>query len=135
MHGISTFFPQVIRRDFMQALRKKRPDSVENIILHQDNVPAHRAGDTQLTIEIQLGAEILRHPPYSPDLSPCDFALLPRLKRELRGQRFGSLEELRAATQASLASFSQEWYANTFTDWVHRHEKCIRYKGEYFEKN
>jgi hypothetical protein len=28
----------------------------------------------------------------------------------------------------------QEWYASTFRDWVRRHEKCVRVKGEYFEK-
>ena len=26
---------------------------------------------------------VLNHPPYSPDLSPCDFFLFPRLKKML----------------------------------------------------
>lgn len=125
---------QVISRDCMHALRKKRPELLENMILHQDNAPPHRAVDTRLAIEIQLGAEILSHPPYSPDLSPCDFALFPRLKRNLRGHRFESLEELRGAVQANLASFGREWYASTFADWVRRHQRCVEVGGEYFEK-
>jgi hypothetical protein len=28
----------------------------------------------------KIGAEVLPHPPYSPDLAPCDFFLFPRLK-------------------------------------------------------
>jgi histone-lysine N-methyltransferase SETMAR len=85
----------------MYILRKKRPVSIENLILHQDNAPAHRARDTQLNIQIHLGAEVLSHPPYLPDLSPCDFALFPRLKKELRGRRFDNLDELRGASNHS----------------------------------
>jgi hypothetical protein len=31
---------------------------------------------------------IVPHPPYSPDLAPCDFALFPKLKMKLKGRRF-----------------------------------------------
>ncbi|GFW51823.1 uncharacterized protein TNCV_1187551 [Trichonephila clavipes] len=34
--------------------------------------------------------EILPYPPCSPDLTPCDFWLFPRLKKPLRGKRFAS---------------------------------------------
>jgi hypothetical protein len=27
---------------------------------------------------------IIPHPPYSPDLAPCDFALFPKLKMKLK---------------------------------------------------
>ena len=30
--------------------------------------------------------EVFNHPPYSPDLSPCDFFLFPRLKKMLSGK-------------------------------------------------
>lgn len=33
---------------------------------------------------------LLRHPPYSPDLNPCDFWLFPKLKEALESLRFGS---------------------------------------------
>ena len=29
--------------------------------------------------------KVLNHPPYSPDLSPCDFFLFPRLKKMFSG--------------------------------------------------
>jgi hypothetical protein len=32
----------------------------------------------------------LEHPPYSPDLAPCDFWDFPTMKRELRGKKFRS---------------------------------------------
>ena len=40
--------------------------------------------------ELLLASEkvkVLNHPPYSPDLSPCDFFLFPRLKKMLSGNK------------------------------------------------
>jgi len=34
----------------------------------------------------EIGGTPLEHPPYSPDLAPCDFWAFPSMKRELRGQ-------------------------------------------------
>jgi hypothetical protein len=31
---------------------------------------------------------VVPHPPYSPDLAPCDFFLFPRLKSTLKGNNF-----------------------------------------------
>jgi len=35
------------------------------------------------------------HPPYSPDLAPCDLFLFPRMKKVLKGKRFADLEEVK----------------------------------------
>ena len=45
---------------------------MENVILRQYNAPAHRAGDTQLVPQIQIGVDIVSHPPWSQDLPPCE---------------------------------------------------------------
>jgi hypothetical protein len=37
-----------------------------------------------------IGGTLLEHPPYSPDLAPCDFCAFPTMKRELRGTKFRS---------------------------------------------
>ena len=34
--------------------------------------------------------KVLNHPPYSPDLSPCDFFFFPRLKKMLSGNKYTS---------------------------------------------
>jgi hypothetical protein len=34
------------------------------------------------------------HPPYSPDLSPCDFFLFPKFKFRLKGRHFGSVDNI-----------------------------------------
>jgi hypothetical protein len=37
-----------------------------------------------------IGGTTLEHPPYSPDLAPCDFWAFPTMKRELWGKTFRS---------------------------------------------
>jgi hypothetical protein len=37
-----------------------------------------------------IGGTPLEHPPYSPDLAPCDFWAFPAMKRELQGKKFRS---------------------------------------------
>ena len=36
-----------------------------------------------------MGIKTVPHPPYSLDLAPCDFWMVPRLKEKLRGRRLG----------------------------------------------
>ena len=106
---------------------------LERVILHQDNAPGHRALSTQLEISL-LGFEVLQHAPYSPDLAPMDFKVFPEIKASLRGIRFESAQELTRETQRSVASFSQEWYSDTYAKWVRRHQKCVAIAGDYVEK-
>jgi len=48
------------------------------------------------------GFELLPHPPYSPDLAPSDYWLFADLKKMLQGKRFGSNDEVIAATEGIL---------------------------------
>ncbi|GFT28764.1 uncharacterized protein TNCV_3584921 [Trichonephila clavipes] len=41
-------------------------------------------------------------PPYSPDLSPCDFFHFPKLKNHLKGHHFGTLENIQTAVTVQL---------------------------------
>jgi len=43
-------------------------------------------------------------PPYSPDLTPSDFFLFPRMKRDMKGNRYGTVEEVQAAPTRVLRS-------------------------------
>jgi len=39
-------------------------------------------------LEKVYGGTSLEHPPYSPDLVPCDFWAFPTMKKELQGKKF-----------------------------------------------
>ena len=61
------------------------------VLLLQDNSPAQTSQVT-MTSATECGFEILPHSPYSPDRTPSDFFLFPKLKYHLRGTQYGSSE-------------------------------------------
>jgi len=62
-------------------VRRKRPELWRNgWILHQDNVPAHNALSVKQFLA-NKNITVLEHPPYSPDLAPCDFYLIPKINQ------------------------------------------------------
>ena len=75
----------------------------------------------------------LHHPPYSPDLAPCDFWLFPRLKIVLKGTHFTSVEEIKATVTRLLRDIKEEDFAECFRGWQDRMQKCIDFGGDYFE--
>jgi hypothetical protein len=57
---------------------------------------------------------IIPHPPYSPDLAPCDFALFPKLKKKLKGWRFENVSDIQKESQAVLDSIKQNYFHGAF---------------------
>ncbi|EFN64908.1 Histone-lysine N-methyltransferase SETMAR, partial [Camponotus floridanus] len=58
----------------------------------------------------ELRYELLPHPPYSPDLAPCDFFLFPNMKKWLAGKKFSSNEEVIAETEAYFGEFDKSYF-------------------------
>ena len=87
---------QVLNRDLLQAMRKKREPLLQTMLFHHDNTPIHRASTTQETIN-RRSIEVLDHLPYSPDLAPCYFFLLPTPKKILKGRQFDDVADLQRA--------------------------------------
>ena len=58
------------------SLDEKRPELLnrKHIIFHQDNARLHVSLMTRQKL-LQLGWEVLIHPPYSPDIAPSNFHL------------------------------------------------------------
>ena len=117
----------------VDVIRKKRPGFERRFLLHHDNAPSHSAAITQSTLA-DLGIETLSHPPYSPDLAPCDFYLFPTIKAQLRGRKFDDVDDLPVIVRETIRRIAPEDYKNCFYSWVRRWEKCVRCAGEYFEK-
>ncbi|KAJ4426510.1 hypothetical protein ANN_27324 [Periplaneta americana] len=81
-------YVEILRR-LRDAVRRKRPEKwvEKNWFLMHDNAPAHRAIIVKNFLA-RHNITALDHPPYSPDLSPPDYFLFPRLKSHLKGRRF-----------------------------------------------
>jgi hypothetical protein len=57
---------------------------------------------------------IVPHPPYSPDLAPCDFALFLKLKMKLKGQHFETVSDIKRELQAVLDSIKENDFHSAF---------------------
>ena len=62
--------------------------------------------------------KVLNHPPYSTELSPCDFFLFPRLKKMLSGNKYTFISSLGSAIYQCLQQIPKEDYLSAFRDWV-----------------
>ena len=68
--------------------------------------------------------------PYSPDLTPADFFLFPKLKTPMRGKRFATIEEIKEKSKQVLLAIA---FQKCFDDWKKCWHKCIIFHGGYFE--
>jgi hypothetical protein len=77
-----------------ESVGRKRPKLWPDVwILHHGDAPAH---DALRVREFLAKKPIIKmdHPPYSPDLAPCDFWLYPKLKNALKGQIFAATPDI-----------------------------------------
>ena len=77
----------------------------------------------------QMGIKTVPHRPYSPDLSPCDFWLFPKL----RGCRYETIEEMKEAVTKVIDTLTQEDFLGAFQKFLERYNECIAAGGDYFE--
>jgi len=86
--------------------------------LHWDNAPVHTAM-VILEFLAKKRIKLLSHPPYSPDLTPADYFLFPKLKKELAGFTM-TQEEFKKEWEGVLRRGSREELAKAFVRWYER---------------
>ena len=74
-----------------------------------------------------MGIKAVSHPPYSPDVDPCDFCLFPKL----RGCCYETVEEMKEAVTKVIDTFTQE----DFQKLLERYNNGIAAGGDYFEED
>lgn len=126
-------YRETLRR-LRDAIRRKRPElwASGDWMLQHDNAPAHSSCLVQQFLAKHSIPKV-PHPPYSPDLAPCDFWLFPKLKYPMKGTRFYSIEEIRENTTRALKAIPKEDFLDCFKKLQYRWNKCIVSYGEYFE--
>ena len=76
-----------------------------------------------------MAIKTVAHPPYSPELAPCDFWLFPKL----RGCRYKAIEKMKEAVTKVIGTLTQEDFHGAFQKLLERYNKCIAARGENFE--
>jgi transposase len=110
------FYVEVLKR-LRERVRLARPELwTENAwILHQDNAPLHTV---LVTREFLAKNKIttMDHPPYSPDLAPCDFYLFPKVKNIMRGEHFVDADTIKRETTKLLKELTEEDMQHCFQE-------------------
>ena len=83
------FYKNSLLKKVKEFYNKKQPSKRwSGVHLLHDNASSHEVVNSFLASE---KVKVLNHPPYSPDLSPCDlFFLFPMLKKMLSGKKYTS---------------------------------------------
>ena len=76
-----------------KEIKEKRPELAtrKGVIFHEDNARPHTYLVTRKKL-LELGWEVMHHPPYSPDLAPSDYYLFRVFQNHLNGKTFDSNE-------------------------------------------
>ena len=129
----SKFYCKVLRR-LHEKLRRHRPQlwREQTWLLHHDNAPSHTSFLTHQFLAKNKIA-VIPHPPYSPDLAPCDFFLFPKMKLKLKGRRFDTIEEIQAELQRVLDTLTEKCFQEVFQKWRRQSDQCLHAGGNYFE--
>ena len=126
------YFVEVLR-EFRKRFRRKRPSLFKSgqRHFHQDNAPVHNSilVTDYLT---KMGIKTVPHPPYSPDIVPCDFWLFPKLEEKLRGCRYDTIEEMKEAVTKVIDTLTQVDFHRAFQKVLERY-MCITAGEDYFE--
>ena len=127
------FYSESVLTQLVDFYQKCRPRTgVRGIKLLHDNAPAHKSTTVQEYLK-ESGLDVLDYPPYSPDLSPCDFWLFPRLKEMLAGHGLQSRCGIGSAVYQCLQHIPKEDYWVAFRKWVDRCKMCVEADGAYFK--
>jgi len=109
---------------------RRRPDRWKNASWIHHNTPAHNA----LPVKRHLAKNIpvMEHPTYSPELAPCDF-FLPKIKSALKGNRFQSVDAVKAKATQLLNRITQHDLQHCFQQWKIRMDRCRDRIVDYIE--
>ena len=93
------------------AMGQKQPQlwATSDWHIHHNNVSAH---GSRLVQSFLVKHQIIQvtQPPYSSDLTPCNFWLFPKLKSPLKGKRFQTVDEIQEnTTEQMMATGRTVW--------------------------
>ena len=113
------------------ALDEKHPELVNRkcIIFHQENARPHVSLMTRQKL-LQLGWEVLIHPPYSLDIAPSDFHLFQSLQNSLNGKIFNSLEDCKRHLEQFFAQKDKKFWEDGIMKLPEKWQKVVEQKGE-----
>ena len=100
---VSTCLSQV----FSVVSERREARGLRGLIFHDDNAKLHRACTTNEFL-LKNHVQQYQNPPYSPELSHCDFFLFAKVKKQLHGIRFNDDNEVLTSFEQAIDSLTKE---------------------------
>ncbi|KAI6657315.1 Transposase [Oopsacas minuta] len=127
------FYADMVLPEVEKYYLKRRPKTgTRGLKVLHDNARLHKSFAVRKKLK-DTGMHEVPHPPYSPDIAPCDFWLLRKLKDNVSGREFEDLLSLGRAIYRCLEVIPKDEYRKTFENWIKRLNSVVAYKGDYFE--
>ena len=124
------FCEEVMNTAIDWCKQKRKVTGISSFIFHMDNAPCHNSRYSKQFMEDN---NILRieHPPYSPDLSPCDFFLFGYMKNHFSNTVFRDEDDAVEEISKWIADIPVKTLIAVFDNWRRRLQLCIENNGEY----
>ncbi|KAF2883296.1 hypothetical protein ILUMI_22885 [Ignelater luminosus] len=103
--------------------RQKKKLDIEILIL-LDNAPVHKSRVMRDVLS-KLDLKELNHTAYSPDIAPCNYFLVRKLKQNLRGRRFVNDDELKWEVESSFEEQKENFYFDGLSLLISKYKKYI----------
>lgn len=117
--------------EFLKSLIKKwHRFSKHRVWILDDNARPHRNSIISSWIESRK-IERWIHPPYSPDLSPCDYGCFHPLKREIGGKSYNDINSLKIALDYEIREGNKNGKYLAVSKLPERWKRCIQLEGVY----
>ena len=73
------------------------------------------------------------YPPYSADLSPCNYFMFPKLKTAMKGAFYDDVLTIQSAVTQVLKNIRKTEFKKSMDKLVDLSKRCIESNGTYFE--
>lgn len=115
-----------------EALKKKRPELAnrKGIVFHHDNARPHTSLVTQKKL-LELGWDVLPHPPYSPDIAPSDYHLFRSLQNSLVDKTFTTDSSIKLHLESFVEQKDKYFFESGIMALAERWEQIIVQNGAY----
>lgn len=97
-----------------------------------DNAPPHRAKRTKEAMKKE-SIEVVAHPAYSPDISPCDYAAFRSLAGFLKNKRYSQRQDLQRAVNEWIDSKPASFWEDAINSLPNRWRQIVATHGEYVD--
>jgi len=127
--GTAAYYKKFLQDVLLPKIRQKSAAMfAAGVLILHDNARSHGTVAVSEILE-KYGWQVLSHLPYSPDMSPPDFDLFPKLKKPLCGKRFRSIKEVSNEVSRVIRRINNEGVLTGIQDLPKRWTAVIKHNG------